>query len=62
MRQLDWFNRNPNAPQAWLSKLNLKIGEIVMVGGHMYRYSVERDRDHVLTPVEPNRMGREETK
>lgn len=61
MRQLDWFNRNPSAPQAWLSKCGLKVGEVVLVGGHPYRYSIEKDRDHVLTPVERDRL-REEAK
>lgn len=54
MRKLDWFNRNPNAKDAWLAKLSLKQGELVEVNGHVYRYTVEgKDdaREHVLTPV-----------
>ena len=55
MRRIDWFNRAPNAG-GWLADSGLKVGALVEVNGHTYRYSTERGGpyglDHVLTPVE----------
>ena len=55
MKKIEWFNQDPRSA-SWLHKLNLKLGELVLVEGHTYRYSIERGGlDHVLTPVEPLR-------
>lgn len=52
MRKLDWFNRNPNAKDAWLGKAGLKPGELVQVAGRVYRYSYDgKLGEHVLTPA-----------
>lgn len=50
MRTVDYFNR-----KIWLGDLKLRPGEVVLVEGHQYRYSLEHPRDnvthHILTPV-----------
>jgi hypothetical protein len=57
MRTLNWFDNDPKAP-SWLHKSGLRSGELVLVAGHTYRYSVENEgRDHVLTPAEPMMDG-----
>lgn len=53
MKVIDWFDRNPRSLHAWLWRLKLKPGEVVEVGGQLYRYSQEnKGQDHVLTLVD----------
>jgi hypothetical protein len=52
MKEVDYFNCDPKS-LGWLWRLKLKVGELVRVNGHVYRYGVEREgKDHVLTPVD----------
>ena len=55
MKKIDYFNQDPKG-DGWLANLNLKVGQLVLVEGHTYRYSQDRGGlDHILTPVEPLR-------
>jgi hypothetical protein len=56
MKHLEWFNQDPKGP-GWLVDMNLKPGTLVLVEGHVYRYSIEKGGlDHILTPVDSPRV------
>jgi hypothetical protein len=57
MKKINYFDRSPDG--GWLHRMHLKVGELVLVGTRVFRYSTERQGlDHVLTPVEPQRGGK----
>lgn len=46
LKRINWFDRS-----VWLANLSLRISELVVVAGRVYRYEIEKGQ-HVLTPVD----------